>query len=193
MNEKNEEKNKSHKDLIETLSKLATEQINPNTIDIDELSPFEIVTKISTEDKKVALIVEQVLPRIAKAAQIAADTLKNNGRIIYIGAGTSGRLGVLDAAECPPTFGSDPAQVVGVISGGYETLILSKEGVEDDTAQAVEDLRKINLNKNDFLIGIAASVRTPYQTRCPDRTAGRPGGYYRFDPHEIRYRSKNDH
>ncbi len=154
--------NKSHKELMETLSKLATEQINPDTIDIDELSPLEIITKINAEDKKVALVVEKALPQIAQAAQMAADTLKNDGRIIYIGAGTSGRLGVLDAAECPPTFGADPEQVVGIICGGYETLILSKEGVEDDTAQAVEDLKKVSLNKNDMLIGIAASVRTPY-------------------------------
>ncbi|MCP4705972.1 MAG: N-acetylmuramic acid 6-phosphate etherase [candidate division Zixibacteria bacterium] len=155
-------KNNSHKELIDTLSKLATEQINQNTIDIDELSPLEIVTKINTEDKKVALVVEQALPQIAKAAQIASDTLKINGRIIYIGAGTSGRLGVIDAAECPPTFGTDPKQIVGMISGGYETLILSKEGVEDNTAQAVEDLQEINLDLNDVVIGIAASGRTPY-------------------------------
>lgn len=158
----NEEKNKSRKELIETLSKLATEQVNPDTVDIDELSPLEIVTKINAEDKKVALIVEGALPVIARAAQIAAETLKNNGRIIYIGAGTSGRLGVLDAAECPPTFGTDPDQVVGVLSGGYATLVLSQEGVEDNTRQAVEDLKNINLCNNDFLIGIAASVRTPY-------------------------------
>ncbi len=154
--------NKSHKELIETLSKLATEQVNPDTIDIDELSPLEIITKINAEDKKVALVVEKALPQIAEAAETAASCLKNNGRIIYIGAGTSGRLGVIDAAECPPTFGTDPNQVIGIISGGYDTLILSKEGVEDNTAQAVEDLRNIDLNKNDFLIGIAASVRTPY-------------------------------
>jgi len=155
-------KNKDHKELIETLSKLSTEQVNPESINIDELSPLEIIKKINNEDKKVALVVEQALPQIAGAAQIAAETLGNNGRIIYIGAGTSGRLGVLDAAECPPTFGVDPKQVVGVISGGYETLVLSKEGVEDNTGQAVEDLKNINLSKSDFLIGIAASVRTPY-------------------------------
>ena len=158
----NEEKDKSHKELIETLSKLATEQVNQNTIDIDELSPLEVVTKINAEDKKIALVVEKALPLIAQAGEMAASCLKNNGRIIYIGAGTSGRLGVLDAAECPPTFGTDPKQVVGIISGGYETLTLSKEGVEDDTAQAVVDLKNINLSNNDFVIGIAASVRTPY-------------------------------
>lgn len=153
---------KSHQNLIEQLSRLSTEQVNPDTIDIDTLSPLEIVKKINSEDKKVAGVVEQALPQIAEAAVIAADTLKKGGRIIYIGAGTSGRLGVLDAAECPPTFGIDPKQVVGVISGGHGTLVLSKEGVEDRIEEAIKDLKEISLSSNDFLIGIAASVRTPY-------------------------------
>ncbi len=150
------------KNLVDILSRLDTEQVNPDTTDIDTLSPLEIVTRINNEDKKVAFAVEKVLPEIARAAESAAQTLKTGGRIIYIGAGTSGRLGVLDASECPPTFGTDPKQVIGLISGGYETLILSKEGAEDRTDWAVEDLKKINLSRNDFLIGLAASVRTPY-------------------------------
>ena len=150
------------KNLVDILSRLDTEQVNPDTTDIDNLSPLEIVTRINSEDKKVALAVEKVLPEIAGAAEIAAQTMKNGGRIIYIGAGTSGRLGVLDASECPPTFGTDPKQIIGLISGGYETLILSKEGAEDRTDWAVEDLKKVNLSRNDFLIGLAASVRTPY-------------------------------
>ncbi|MFH2048370.1 MAG: N-acetylmuramic acid 6-phosphate etherase [bacterium] len=153
---------KDHKELINQLSKLSTEQINPETIDIDELTPLEIVKKINSEDKKVALLIEEVLPLIAKAAVIFADTLKNNGRVFYIGAGTSGRLGVLDAAECPPTFGTDPGQIVGLISGGYDSLVLSKEGAEDQRQDAINDLQKHKLSKNDFVIGIAASVRTPY-------------------------------
>ncbi len=152
----------SKENLIDTLSKLATEQVNPNTIDIDTLSPLEIVKKINTEDKKVAEVVETALPKIAEAAEIVAKTLKAGGRLIYIGAGTSGRLGVLDAAECPPTFGTDPSQVVGLISGGRETLVLSREGAEDRTDWAVEDLKKVSLSPHDFLVGIAASVRTPY-------------------------------
>lgn len=148
--------------MIEILSRLGTEQVNPDTIDIDTLSPLEIVTKINKEDKKVAPVVENSLPAIAKAAEIAARTLKIGGRIVYMGAGTSGRLGVLDAAECPPTFGTHPDQVVGLISGGYETLTLSKEGAEDRTDWAVDDLKRANLSSKDFLIGIAASVRTPY-------------------------------
>ncbi|SYZ72177.1 N-acetylmuramic acid 6-phosphate etherase 1 [Candidatus Zixiibacteriota bacterium] len=152
------------KNLIGILKNLSTEQTNPDTVDIDTLTPLEIVRRINSEDKKVALAVEHALPEIAQAGQIAADTLKKGGRIIYIGAGTSGRLGVLDAAECPPTFGTDPEQIVGLISGGYETLLLSKEGAEDHTDWAVADLKNIKLNEHDFVIGIAASVRTPYTT-----------------------------
>jgi len=152
----------SQQSLINILSRLATEQINAETTDIDQLPPLEIIRKINNEDKKVADVVGQVLPQIALAAEAAARSFKKNGRLLYIGAGTSGRLGVLDAAECPPTFGSDPSQVVGMISGGYATLVLSKEGVEDDIKQAVLDLKEINLNSKEFVIGIAASVRTPY-------------------------------
>ncbi|MCX6827450.1 MAG: N-acetylmuramic acid 6-phosphate etherase [candidate division Zixibacteria bacterium] len=148
--------------MVKTLSQLETEQINPDTVNIDSLTSLEIVKKINSEDKKVALAVEKALPQIAEAAEIAAQRLKAGGRLIYIGAGSSGRLGVLDAAECPPTFGTDPSQIVGLISGGLETLTLSKEGAEDHTDWAIEDLKQINLHKNDFLIGLAASVQTPY-------------------------------
>jgi len=148
--------------LIKQLSRLGTEQVNPDTIDIDRLSPLEIVTKINTEDKKVALVVEKALPEIAKAAEIFAEILRRGGRVFYMGAGTSGRLGILDAAECPPTFGTDPQQIIGLISGGYETLVLSREGVEDDTEAAISDLKRHGFTKNDFLIGLAASTRTPY-------------------------------
>jgi len=151
-----------HKELINQLSKLATEQINPETIDIDELTSLQIVKIINKEDKKVAKIIEGALPLIAEAAGIFADTLKNNGRVFYIGAGTSGRLGVLDAAECPPTFGTDPKQIIGLISGGYDSLVLSKEGAEDQQQAAIIDLQTHKLSKRDFVIGIAASVRTPY-------------------------------
>ena len=153
---------RNHQKLIEELTALGTEQVNPDTTDIDTLSPLEICARINREDQKVADVVRQALQEIAKAAEIAAQTWKNGGRIIYIGAGTSGRLGVLDAAECPPTFGIDPLQTVGLISGGYDTLILSKEGAEDHTDWAVDDLTRIKLTADDFVIGIAASVRTPY-------------------------------
>jgi N-acetylmuramic acid 6-phosphate etherase len=149
-------------DLIRLLGRLTTEQVNQNTIDIDRLSPLEIVRKINEEDRKVASVVEGQLGPISQAAEIFASTLRAGGRVFYIGAGTSGRLGVLDAAECPPTFGTDPDQIKGVISGGYETLVLSKEGVEDQTDQAVSDLKKHDLCERDFVIGMAASRRTPY-------------------------------
>lgn len=148
--------------LIDELRRLGTEQVNPDTIDIDRLSAVEIAARINAEDKKVAGVVERALPQIARAAETFAATLRGGGRVFYVGAGTSGRLGVLDAAECPPTFGTDPQQIVGVISGGYETLVLSQEGVEDRREAAEQDLRARNLSSADFVIGIAASVRTPY-------------------------------
>lgn len=151
-----------HRELIDRLAELDTERINPGSTNIDRLSPLEIVQLINSEDKTVATAVEKSLEKIAAAAEIYADTLRSGGRVFYIGAGTSGRLGVLDAAECPPTFGTDPSQIKGLISGGYDTLILSQEGVEDMSDAAVTDLRQANFSRNDFLIGIAASVRTPY-------------------------------
>lgn len=149
-------------DLIAQLNHLGTEQINPRTTDIDRLSALEIAQKINAEDQTVAGIVQQALPQIAKTAELFADTIRKGGRVFYIGAGTSGRLGVLDAAECPPTYGTDPGQIIGVISGGYETLTLSKEGVEDQTEAAKQDLAAHQLAADDLVIGIAASRRTPY-------------------------------
>ncbi len=151
-----------HRDLIAELSRLGTEQVNPETVDIDRLTPFEIVEKINAEDHKVAGVVERALPDIARAAELYAATLRAGGRVFYIGAGTSGRLGVLDAAECPPTFGTDPEQIRGIISGGYETLVLSREGVEDDREAARGDLQAVDLGAGDLVIGLAASTRTPY-------------------------------
>lgn len=148
--------------LIEELSRLGTEQVNERTVDIDRLSGDEIVRRINDEDKTVALVVERALPQIARASELFAATLRSGGRVFYIGAGTSGRLGVLDAAECPPTFGTDPTRIVGVIAGGFDTLVLSQEGVEDRRDAAVEDLRARSLSGADMVIGIAASVRTPY-------------------------------
>lgn len=148
--------------LIEQLAHLGTEQINPRTTDIDRLSAVEIARKINAEDATVAQIVAGAIDQIARAAEVFAQTLRGGGRVFYIGAGTSGRLGVLDAAECPPTFGTEPAQIVGVIAGGHATLILSKEGVEDDRGAAIDDLNEHGLSPKDFVIGIAASRRTPY-------------------------------
>jgi N-acetylmuramic acid 6-phosphate etherase len=148
--------------LVQQLSRLATEQVNPDTADIDRLPAAEVVRRINNEDKKVAAVVESALGPIAKAAEEFTATLKAGHRVFYVGAGTSGRLGVLDAAECPPTFGTDPTQITGVISGGYATVVLSMEGVEDNQEAARFDLMNHKLTRDDFVIGIAASKRTPY-------------------------------
>jgi N-acetylmuramic acid 6-phosphate etherase len=152
----------SYEELIAQLRTLGTEQVNPRTVDIDRLSPLEIATRINQEDETVAVVVRAALPQIALAAEWFAETIRRQGRVFYIGAGTSGRLGVLDAAECPPTFGTDPSQIIGLIAGGYDSLRYSKEGAEDRREDAVEALKEHNFSANDLVIGIAASRRTPY-------------------------------
>jgi len=152
----------AYEDLVRQLRSLGTEQVNERTLDIDRLAPIEIAEKINAEDSSVAAVVRAALPQIAQAAEIFADALRSGGRVFYIGAGTSGRLGVLDAAECPPTFGTDPSQIIGVIAGGYEAMRLSLEGAEDNREAAIADLKQRQLTRADFVIGIAASRRTPY-------------------------------
>lgn len=149
-------------ELIEQLRQLSTEQSNPRSTQIDSCSALEIARLVNAEDKTVADVVETALPAIAHAAELFADTIRSGARVLYVGAGTSGRLGVLDAAECPPTFGTDRSQIIGLISGGYETLVASREGVEDDREAAVHDLDQADLSAGDLVIGIAASRRTPY-------------------------------
>lgn len=144
------------------LSKLITEQRNPSTLTIDELDSLDVVTQINREDARVAAAVELSLHKIAALIDAATTALTNGGRLIYVGAGTSGRLGVLDASECPPTFGADPRQIVGVIAGGERALRHSVEGAEDDTEQAVKDMKALGVCANDVVVGIAASGRTPY-------------------------------
>lgn len=148
--------------LLQSLSTLISEQRNPNTQNIDQLSAIEIVQKINAEDQKVALAVKQCLPQIAAAVEAAVKTFQQGGRLIYIGAGTSGRLGVLDAAECPPTFGVPSEMVVGIIAGGEQALRHPIEGAEDNKQAAVADLQAVGFNAKDLLVGIAASGRTPY-------------------------------
>ncbi len=152
----------NYEDLIKQLGSLETEKPNSKSKDIDLLEALEITRLINSEDKTVATVVGSALEPISKAAEKFADTIKSGGRVFYLGAGTSGRLGVLDAAECPPTFGTDPAQIIGVISGGHDTLAKSREGVEDQTEAAADDLKQQQLCDKDFLIGLAASKRTPY-------------------------------
>lgn len=148
--------------IIDRLNALETEQVNPRTVDIDLLPPLEAVRRINDEDKTVAMVVERALPEIAAAAELFAASLRADGRVFYVGAGTSGRLGVLDAVECPPTFGTDPQQIIGLISGGYDTLVMSQEGVEDRCDSAISDLEQQRLSPGDLVIGLAASRRTPY-------------------------------
>ena len=148
--------------LFEELEGLVTEARNPATSDIDSKSTEEILRLINQEDKKVPFIVEKEIPYIAQAVDIIVEAFKNGGRLFYIGAGTSGRLGVLDAAECPPTFGTPPEMVQGVIAGGYEALVRAQEGAEDQGEQGAKDLQARGFNKKDVACGIAASRRTPY-------------------------------
>ncbi len=159
------------KDIIARLNKLGTESPNSASAKLDTLSALEIVSIINAEDCKTPEIVRKALPQIAKSVEIAADALRSGGRVVYVGAGTSGRLGVLDASECTPTFGSSPWQVVGVIAGGYDALIRSTEGVEDDTGQALEDIAALKIGRNDCVIGISASGRTPYVIAALEKAA----------------------
>ena len=141
---------------------LTTEKRNPASRNIDELSTIDMLRVINEEDKKVALAVEKILPDIAKAVDIIAERLGNGGRLFYLGAGTSGRLGILDASECPPTYGVDYGLVQGVIAGGKDAIFRAKEGAEDDLGLAGRDLEERHFGEIDVLVGIAASGRTPY-------------------------------
>lgn len=139
-----------------------TEQINPATTEIDRLSTLEALRIINNEDRRVAEAVGEVLPAVAEAVDGIVERLKHGGRLFYIGTGTSGRLGVLDASECPPTFGVSPEMVQGVIAGGYDACYRSIEASEDDRDAGAADLRARDLKAGDVVVGIAASGRTPY-------------------------------
>lgn len=144
------------------LGKLTTESRNQNTLDIDKISTIEMVKKINNEDKKVAEAVERELPQIAEAIDGIVERMHKGGRLIYIGAGTSGRLGILDASECPPTYGVSEDLIQGIIAGGQEAIFRAKEGAEDSRELAVADLKERKLTANDTVVGLAASGRTPY-------------------------------
>ncbi|HIF9113932.1 TPA: N-acetylmuramic acid 6-phosphate etherase [Photobacterium damselae] len=144
------------------LSQLVTESRNQASHAIDTLSTLDMVTVINQEDQKVALAVEKTLPEVALAVDALADAFMVGGRLIYMGAGTSGRLGILDASECPPTYGSNPNQVVGLIAGGHKAILKAVENAEDNRELAKQDLQNLGLTKNDVVVGIAASGRTPY-------------------------------
>jgi len=144
------------------ISKISTEKRNEKTKNIDLLSTKEILTAFNNEDKLVPLAVEKAIDQIAAVVDEVTKTFQNGGRLFYIGAGTSGRMGVLDASEVPPTFGVEEGLVIGVIAGGDYALRYAVEKVEDSKEEAVKDLKAHNLTKKDFVIGIAASGRTPY-------------------------------
>lgn len=144
------------------LEKLTTEKRNKITMNLDEMSPYEIISIMNKEDQKVLDAVHDALPQIEKVFEWTTESLQKKGRIIYIGAGTSGRLGILDAVECPPTFGVSYDTVVGVIAGGEGAFVKAEEGAEDNPELGKEDLRRIQLKADDVVIGLAASGRTPY-------------------------------
>ncbi|SFG17095.1 N-acetylmuramic acid 6-phosphate etherase [Planifilum fulgidum] len=147
---------------MEQLEHLTTERENEKSVGLDEMSPLEIVTLMNEEDRTVAEAVRQVLPAIAEAVEAIAASFRAGGRLIYVGAGTSGRLGVLDASELPPTFGLDPSRAIALMAGGREAVFQAKEGAEDDAEAGRRDLQGIRLEARDAVVGISASGRTPY-------------------------------
>lgn len=144
------------------INHLATERRNQNTLDIDECSSLEVVRKINNEDQSVPTAIERVLPEIAAVVDEVVAAFRKGGRLIYTGAGTSGRLGILDASECPPTYGTPAEMVIGIIAGGDQAIHTAVEGAEDDASAGKDDLKNLDLTKDDVVVGIAASGRTPY-------------------------------
>ncbi|MGV3002846.1 N-acetylmuramic acid 6-phosphate etherase [Vibrio sp.] len=144
------------------LTHLVTESRNTASAEIDTLSTQEMLTIINQEDQKVPLAVKAELPKIAQAVDVITQAFASGGRLIYMGAGTSGRLGILDASECPPTYGSNPDLVVGLIAGGYQAILKAVENAEDNLELGQSDLESLNLTNKDVVVGIAASGRTPY-------------------------------
>ncbi len=153
---------KSEDGLFDQIANLATEQRNPATMNIDCAPIEEVLSLINSEDHLVAPAVREELPYIAEAVRIIVDAFKNGGRLFYVGAGTSGRLGIVDASECPPTFGTSPDMVQGLIAGGPDAVFQSKEGAEDDPQNGVRALQDAGVGAADVVCGIAASSRTPY-------------------------------
>lgn len=150
------------REFLERLGELATEARNEETEDLDRLETLALLQRLNEQDAKVASAVRAALPEIAEVVEMAAASFREGGRLLYVGAGTSGRLGVLDASECPPTFGIAPGRVVGLIAGGPEALILSKEGLEDLPQQGAADLAALDPGPRDTVVGISASHCTPY-------------------------------
>lgn len=149
-------------DVFKELAGLTTEARNPDTMNLDSMTTREILEAMNREDRKVPEVLASALPQIEQVVERVVQAFQKGGRLIYIGAGTSGRLGVLDAAECPPTFGTDPWQVQGFIAGGPDALVRAVEGAEDNPDGVVHDFEMCCINEEDVVIGITASRRTPY-------------------------------
>ena len=148
--------------IKEDIKSLSTEARNKNSYNIDTKSTKEILSIINEEDKKVAYLIEEELDDITKVVDAVVEVFKNGGRLIYVGAGTSGRMGLIDAVECRPTYSVPDSMVMGVMAGGKEAFVKAKEGAEDSEEEAINDLKNIELSKKDIVVGIAASGRTPY-------------------------------
>ena len=165
-----------HSPLFDQLQDLATEQKNPHSTHIDTASVGEILRVINTEDHKVPVAVRRELPYVAEAVKIVVEAFRNGGRLFYVGAGTSGRLGVVDASECPPTFGTDPEMVQGVIAGGKKAVFRSQEGAEDVPEAGAKALEKHGVTSNDVVCGIASSGRTPFVVGAVEHARDEIGG-----------------
>ena len=147
---------------LDEMSQLKTESSNPLTEGLSDLGAAQILQLINAEDQSVSGIVAEQIPSLTEVVRAAVKAIKSEGRLVYVGAGTSGRLGVLDAAECPPTFGVPPTMVIGIIAGGDSALKVAAEGAEDDEEQAASDLKAHNVCENDAVLGITARGKTPY-------------------------------
>lgn len=158
--------------IFQEIEGLTTEGILPGSENLDSLPIRQILNFMSAEDAKVAPAVQAVLPKVEEAVEKVLASFRQGGRLIYAGAGTSGRLGIIDAAECPPTFGTDPELVQGIIAGGRDTVFMSREGIEDQRNEGGSDLEKIDLSARDTVIGIATSSRTPYVLGALDYARG---------------------
>ena len=180
-------KPKDDRDLFEEISSLATEARNPRSLDLDRLSTGNVLRLINAEDAGVAEAVAGEIPWIEEAVEFVVAAFRSGGRLIYVGAGTSGRLGVLDAAECPPTFGSDPSLVRGVIAGGEGALVRAVEGAEDDAEAGARAIRDLDAGSCDVVFGIAASRRTPFVLAAvaEGRARGARTVYLAMNPRET--------
>jgi len=178
-------KNRLSKTTFRQLRNLRTEQRNSRSRRIDEASVSGILSIINREDGEVARKVRIEIEHVASAVRLVVDAFKRGGRLIYVGAGTSGRLGVLDAAECPPTFGTSPAMIQAIMAGGKRAVFRSKEGAEDREAEAAKSIRKLRVSNRDVVCGIAASIRTPFVVRAmmEAKNMGAKTVYITTNPH----------